>query len=81
MSDEIYEKLASALDKLPNGFPRTPSNVEVLLLKKIFSEEETCVAIQLSGKMEQVDVIAERLGLPVKEARPKLIKEIFGESF
>ncbi len=36
MSDEGYEKLARALDELPNGFPRTPSNVEIPMLKKIF---------------------------------------------
>ena len=35
--DESYERLADALDRLPNGFPRTPSHVEIRLLKKIFS--------------------------------------------
>lgn len=37
MNEEIYEKLADALDRLPNGFPRTPSNVEIPMLKKKFS--------------------------------------------
>lgn len=36
MNEEIYEKLADALDRLPNGFPRTPSNVEIPMLKKSF---------------------------------------------
>jgi hypothetical protein len=40
LNDLIYERLAEALDRLPNGFPRTSSNVEIRLLKKIFSPEE-----------------------------------------
>lgn len=74
MADEVYEQLADALDKLPNGFPRTPSNVEIPLLKKIFSPEEAALTCQLSGNMELVDVIAERIGLPTKEAKKKLLK-------
>jgi hypothetical protein len=35
--EEVYERLADALERLPNGFPRTPSNVEIQILKKIFS--------------------------------------------
>lgn len=76
MNDEVYEQLADALNRLPNAFPRTPSNIEILLLKKIFFKEEACVAVQLSGKMEPVDVIAERLGLPVKEVSTKLMKMV-----
>ena len=73
MSDEVYEQLAYALDRLPNGFPRTPSNVEISLLKKIYSTEDAAVAVKLSGKMEPVDDIAERLELPAEEARAKLM--------
>jgi len=73
MTDNVYDQLANALDKLPNGFPRTLSNVEATLLKKIFSTEEAELAAQLGGKMEPVDAIAERVGLPVKEAMSKLI--------
>lgn len=76
MNDEVYEQLADALNRLPNAFPRTPSNIEILLLKKIFFKEEACVAVQLSGKMEPVDVIAERLGLPVKEVSTELMKMV-----
>ncbi|MGB2805609.1 MAG: 4Fe-4S binding protein [Candidatus Zixiibacteriota bacterium] len=76
MSDEAYDQLADALNKLPNGFPRTPSNVEILLLKKIFSPEEASLAIKLSGSLEPVDVVAERLGLSVEEARAKLMEMV-----
>ena len=44
MNNDIYEQLTDALDKLPNGFPRTPSKVEIKILKKIFSPEEALLA-------------------------------------
>jgi electron transport complex protein RnfB len=59
----VYEQLAKALDKLPNGFPQTPSRTEILILKKIFSTDEASLASQLSGSMEPVDAIARRVGL------------------
>jgi len=37
MSADVFELLADALDKLPNGFPRTPARIEIRILKKIFS--------------------------------------------
>ena len=73
MSDQVYEQLAEALDKLPNGFPRTPSNVEIMLLKKIYSPEEASLAIKLSGSMETIDAIAERLNLSIEDARAKMM--------
>ena len=39
-TDVYYNTLGDALNKLPNAFPRTESNVEILLLKKLFSSEE-----------------------------------------
>ena len=72
MTDDVYEQLAKALDRLPNGFPRTPSNVEIRVLKKIFSPEEARLAGQLSGSMEHVDVIAKRIGLSAEETEEKL---------
>lgn len=74
MTDDVYEQLAEALDKLPNGFPRTPSNVEIRLLKKIFSTEEASLASQLDRSMTSVDVIAKRTRLSVEEAEVKLMK-------
>lgn len=76
MTNDIYEHLADALDRLPNGFPRTPSGVEITLLKRIFSPNEASLASQLRGDMEAVDVIAERVGLPIEEARAKLMEMV-----
>jgi electron transport complex protein RnfB len=72
--NDVYERLAKTLDMLPNGFPRTPSNVEIRLLKRIFSPEEASVASQLSGSRESVVEIAKRVGLSVQEAEVKLMK-------
>ncbi len=74
MNDCVYERLAEALDKLPNGFPRTASNVEIRVLKKIFSLEEASLASQLSGSMESAEVIAKRIGLSPEEIEAKLLK-------
>lgn len=74
MTDDPYDHLAAALDSLPNGFPRTPSNVEIELLKKIFSAEEASLGSQLSRKMEPAEAIADRVGLAVSEAEARLNK-------
>jgi NAD-dependent dihydropyrimidine dehydrogenase PreA subunit len=76
LNDLIYEHLAEALDKLPNGFPRTSSNVEIRLLKKIFSPEEASLACQLGGSMESCDVLSERTGLSAEQADAKLTKMV-----
>ncbi len=60
MKEDAYGKLADALNRLPNGFPRTKSGVEIAILKMIFSPEEAALASQLSGKYESIDEIAKR---------------------
>jgi hypothetical protein len=72
MVSDVYEQLADALDRLPNGFPRTASKVEIAILKKIFSPEQASLACQLSGHREPLDAIAKRVGLPVEEAEARL---------
>ncbi len=72
LDDLVYERLAEALDRLPNGFPRTSSNVELRVLKKIFSPEEASMACQLGRSMESCDVISERIGLSAEQAEAKL---------
>lgn len=76
MSDAVYERLANALDRLPNGFPRTPSNAEIQILKKIFSPEEARLASQLSGSLESIDIISNRVGFSVKETEAELTKMV-----
>jgi electron transport complex protein RnfB len=76
LSNHVYERLAESLNKLPNGFPRTSSNVEIRVLKKIFSPEEASIAGQLTGSMESVEVIAKRVGLPAKKTEAQLVKMV-----
>ncbi|MFH1699720.1 MAG: 4Fe-4S binding protein [Candidatus Zixiibacteriota bacterium] len=73
MTDAVYEKLAEALDRLPNGFPRTPSNVEIPLLKRMFTSDEAILASHLTIEMEPAPDIAERVSLPSEAASEKLI--------
>jgi ferredoxin len=71
-TDSWYEKLAESLNRLPNSFPRTKSNIELVLLKKIFLPEEAHLASFLTGTPEPVDVIARRAGLTPEEADSRL---------
>jgi electron transport complex protein RnfB len=73
-NDLVYERLAEALDRIPNGFPRTSSKVEIKILKRIFSPEEASVACQLTGSMESFEVISERIGLSPEQAEAVLRK-------
>jgi len=69
MSDDVYERLADALDRLPNGFPRTASGVENAILKHLFSPEEANLALQVGGEWTPLPAIAERMGMAQREAR------------
>jgi electron transport complex protein RnfB len=72
MAKDVYEELADALDRLPNGFPRTPSGVEIAILKRIFSKEEAFLASQLSIAYEPINVIARWANLSVEDAIRRL---------
>jgi ferredoxin len=67
-----YERLADALNRLPNSFPRTKSKIEIALLKKIFLPEEAQLAGQLTGTSESFKTIARHVGLPEKETANRL---------
>jgi len=72
MSDEIYSRLADALDRLPNGFPRTASNVELRILRKIFPVEDAQLASLLTGTYEPIDPISARAERPPAEVSRQL---------
>ena len=69
MSDDAYEALAAALDRLPNGFPRTPSNVEIALLKRMYTPEEAAIGGHLTRHAEKPDAIANRAGITAEDAK------------
>ena len=74
MTADVFEQLANALDRLPNGFPRTASGLEIRILQKIFSPEEAALASQLTGTYETVASIAGRAGQPAAEVSRQLFK-------
>jgi len=64
---DIYDRLANALEALPHGFPRTPSGVELKLIKMAFTPEEVSLAGQLTRVPETAADIAKRVGMDVAE--------------
>ena len=70
---EVFARLADALDRLPNGYPRTASGVELFILKKIFTREEAALGCAMSAQPESFDAIAARAGMPAGDARRMLI--------
>ncbi|UCH02631.1 MAG: 4Fe-4S ferredoxin, partial [Candidatus Bathyarchaeota archaeon] len=73
MRDDAYKLLAEVLDRLPNGFPRTRSGVEIEILKRIFSHEEAYITSKMERKHEQFDVIAKRAQRPAEQVKVQLI--------
>src|SRR4030042_4097213 len=67
-----FNRLADALNRLPNSFPRTESNIEIALLKKIFLPEEAFLAGVLTGTPEPVSIIAQRAELSEEETLSRL---------
>ncbi len=72
MTNDIYERLANYLDKLPGGFPHTESQVEIRILHQLFTPHEAELAIHLKLFPEKPQVIAQRAGIPVDEALRRL---------
>ena len=71
-SEDIYVRLVDALDALPHGFPRTPSGVEIKLIKLAFTPEEVWLASQLTRIPETAAEIAKRVGRDVAEVTATL---------
>jgi Pyruvate/2-oxoacid:ferredoxin oxidoreductase delta subunit len=64
---DIYERLADALDALPHGFARTPSGVEIRLIKMAFTPEEVWLAGQMNRNPETAAEVANRVGRDVAQ--------------
>jgi NAD-dependent dihydropyrimidine dehydrogenase PreA subunit len=73
MSDEIYRKLATVLDTLPNGFPAREDGLEIRLLKRIFDPDQAELFCDLRLVFESAEQIAERTGRPLEGLEEKLI--------
>jgi ferredoxin len=72
MSEDVYLQLREFMDKLPAGYPATPTGVEIRILKKLFTPEQAELAMKLSSEPEEVQTIAARTGLDEIELGQKL---------
>jgi hypothetical protein len=68
-NDDLYRELASALDRLPEGFPHVPSEIEVEILKRIFTPEEAQLGRVMSEKYETAEEIAKKAEMPTDKAK------------
>jgi electron transport complex protein RnfB len=72
MSDP-YRALADKLDRIPNGFPATESNVELKLLAKLFTNKEAQMASLMSHQFETIEAIAEKNRMEQAEVKTMLV--------
>jgi Na+-translocating ferredoxin:NAD+ oxidoreductase subunit B len=70
-----YQRLATALDALPNRFPAAEDDSHLRLLAKIFTPAEADLAAGLLPEMESPGEIAARLGRDAREVTG-LLKEM-----
>lgn len=74
MELDVYERLQQHLDRLPMGFPKSRSGVEMELLQKLFDSEEAGMACALDVRPETAEAIAQRLGIDIPTAEERLEK-------
>jgi electron transport complex protein RnfB len=71
MSD-VYEKLRERLDEYSIGFRSTGTGLEIRLLKRLFTEEEAHMYLNLKRSLQSASDIAEKTGRPEKEVEEML---------
>jgi hypothetical protein len=62
MAEDIYRELRRSIDRLSFGFPETESQIELDILRKLFSPEDAQTWLLLTPKLESPDEFAERTG-------------------
>ncbi len=65
--EDIYTALQKRLDMYSLGFPETQSKIEITILKKLFSEDDAKLFLDLSPMLETADSIAARTGRQINE--------------
>jgi Na+-translocating ferredoxin:NAD+ oxidoreductase subunit B len=63
MGDDLFTKLREQLDQYSAGFPATESGVEMRILKKLFTEDEAAMFLNMSLAAETPGAVARRTGL------------------
>jgi electron transport complex protein RnfB len=64
---DVYERLRERLNDLATGYPTTESQVEIRILKRLFTEEDAEFFLRLSPLLETPEDIARRLGRAPEE--------------
>lgn len=72
MSEDIFRQLQQKLDSYSLGFPKTATGIEITILKKLFSQKDAEMFLNISAKMEDPESVAHRLGRPVEEVTEQL---------
>lgn len=72
MAEQIYEKLREQLDQYSIGFPATQSGVEIKILKKLFTEEQAALYLEMAMLLETPEAMAERTGRDPAQLRAML---------
>ncbi len=70
--ENIYSALQKRLNMYSLGFPETKSKIEITILKKLFSEEDAKLFLELSPMLETAETIAVRIGKNVNELQMHL---------
>ena len=70
--EEIYQKLAEHLDRLPGGYDPSDTGADIRLLQRLFTPDEAELATHLTLDREEARAIAEKAGLPLAETEQRL---------
>ncbi len=62
MADDIYYTLRDKIDQLGVGFATTESGVEIKILKKLFTEEEAEMYLNLTEDLQTAEEISKKIG-------------------
>jgi len=68
----IYEQLRQRLDDMATGFPATQGNVEIRILKKLFTTADAEMFLMMTPMLETPESVAKRLNLPAEETATHL---------
>ena len=63
----VYEKLRARLDDMATGYPETESKIEIKLLRKMFTEAEADLFLQLMPFLQKPEDVARRLNRNIDE--------------
>ncbi|HZT28719.1 MAG TPA: 4Fe-4S binding protein [Bryobacteraceae bacterium] len=75
-SEILYRKLQQHLDRMPVGFPASPSAVEIRILRQLFTPEEAEIALELSAFPEPAAVIHKRLPGMALDGLTRLLEQM-----